>query len=283
MDLKIKVTCVQMEPVLRDFKKNLDKMCRFINETMEKNPETDLIVFPELITSGYECGKDFQKLAETVPNGDSMKVIGNLAKEYKVHIVYGFPERDPDKRDVLYNSSVLIDDCGEVKGVYRKVHLFASEKEFFRAGCSYPVFDTSIGRLGMLICWDTAFPEVARSLALKGADLLIVSTNWEKPYLTSVVTKNQQDWDLVTRARAFDNCIYLVSANRIGFDESLGFFGRSNIIGPTGEAIAELLDEVEGTISAELDYSIPIQLRSEYYTFFKDRRPETFREITREY
>lgn len=281
--MKVNVTCVQMEPILRDFQSNVEKMCSFIKETMGKNSNTDLIVFPELITSGYECGKDFQRLAETVPGGESMKIIGALAREYKVHIVYGFPERDADKRDVLYNSAVLIDDEGQVKGVYRKVHLFASEKEFFRAGCSYPVFNTSIGKLGMMICWDTAFPEVARSLALRGADLLIVSTNWEKPYLTSVVTKNQQDWDLVTRARALDNCMYLVSANRIGFDESLGFFGRSNIIGPTGEAIVELLEEVEGTISAELDYNIPIQLRYEYYTFFKDRRPDTFAELTKEY
>jgi len=272
-----------MEPVLRDVSKNIEKMCSFIRETMEKNPKTNLIVFPELITSGYECGKDFQRLAETVPDGQSMKAVGEMAKEYRVHVVYGFPERDAEKKDVLYNSAVLIDDTGAVKGVYRKVHPFASEKEFFRAGCSFPVFDTSIGRLGIMICWDTAFPEVARSLALQGADLLIVATNWEKPYLTTVVTKNQQDWDLITRARAFDNCMYLVSANRIGFDESLGFFGRSNIIGPTGEAIAELLSETEGIISAELDYSIPLLLRSEYYTFFKDRRPDAFGELTKEY
>ncbi len=281
--MKINVACVQMEPVLREPRKNIEKMCSFIKETMEKNPGTNLIVFPELITSGYECGKDFQALAETVPDGESMKAVGALAEKYKVHIVYGFPERDAEKRDVLYNSSVLIDDGGSVKGVYRKVHLFAGEKEFFRAGCSYPVFDTSIGRLGMMICWDTAFPEVARSLALKGAELLIVSTNWEKPYLTSIETRNQQDWDLVTRARAFDNCMYLVSANRIGFDETLGFFGRSNIIGPTGEAIAELLEEKEGIIEAKLDLSLPMQLRYEYYTFFKDRRPDTFGEIVREY
>lgn len=280
-NMKVTVTCVQMEPALRAYQKNLDKMCAFVKDVMNTNPKTNLIVFPELITSGYECGKDFRSLAETVPDGNSMKVIGRLAKEYQVHIVFGFPERDRDERDVLYNSSVLIDEAGEVKGVYRKVHLFASEKEFFRAGCYYPVFDTAIGKLGLMICWDTAFPEVARSLALKGAELLIVSTNWEKPYLTSIVTKNQQDWDLVTRARAFDNCIYLVSANRIGFDETLGFFGRSNIIGPTGETLAELLEEVEGTITAELDYSVPILLRQEYYTFFKDRRPDTFEEITK--
>lgn len=281
--MKVHVSCVQMEPALRDVPKNIEKMCNFIREAMEKDPKTNLIVFPELATTGYQCGRDFQRLAETVPHGESMKAVGALAKEYGVHVVYGFAERDGDKKDVLYNSAVLIDDTGAVKGVYRKVHPFASEKEFFRAGCSFPVFDTAIGRLGIMICWDTAFPEVSRILALQGADLLIVSTNWEKPYLDTVVTKNQQDWDLITRARAFDNCMHLVSSNRIGFDETLGFFGRSNIIGPTGEVIAELLEEVEGIVSAELDYDIAIPLRSEYYTFFKDRRPDAYEALTERY
>ena len=281
--MKVTVTCVQMEPVLGGFHKNLEKMCVFIEQAMCENPQTNLIVFPELSTTGYECGKDFQSLAEIVPDGLSMKIIGALAKEYQVHIVYGFPERDGDQQDVLYNSAVLIDDTGIVKGVYRKVHLFAKEKDYFKAGDTYPVFDTSLGNLGIMICWDTAFPEVARSLALKGADLLIVPTNWEKAYLTSVDTKNQKDWDLVTRARAMDNCMYLVSANRIGLDQTIGFFGRSNIIGPTGDAITELLVEEEGLISAELDYSLPAQLRTEYYTFFEDRRPDTYLELTKKY
>ena len=281
--MKINVSCIQMEPKLRDTEKNLAKMIGFIEDVMSKQPQTQLIVFPELITTGYQCGSDFQQLAETVPDGNSMQVIGALAKKYKVHIIYGFPERDPAMKDVLYNSAALIDPSGQVVGVYRKVHLFASEKEFFRPGCDYPIFNTPIGKLGIMICWDTAFPEVARIYAIKGADLLIVSTAWEKPYLTEVVTKNQDDWDLITRARAFDNCMYLVAANRIGFDETLGFFGRSKIMGPTGDPIKELNEEVEGSISAELDYAIPIRLRYEYYTFFKDRRPDTFSEIVKEY
>lgn len=281
--MKINVTCVQMQPKLRDYDANISKMTSFIEDVVRKQPKTELIVFPELITSGYQCGSDFQKLAETAPFGNSMKVIGALAKKHRVHIVYGFPERDPDMNDVLYNSAALIDSDGTLVGVYRKVHLFASEKEFFRPGCDYPLFNTALGRLGIMICWDTAFPEVARTYAIKGADLLIVSTNWEKPYLTDIVTNNQADWDLITRARAFDNCMYLVAANRIGTDETLGFFGRSKIIGPTGDPIAELNEEVEGTISAELDYTIPIRLRYEYYTFFKDRRPDTFSELVKEY
>lgn len=281
--MKINVTCVQMQPTRFDFASNLKKMVSFIENAMTENPKTDLLLFPELITSGYECGKEFQHLAERVSDGESIRVISELAKKYNVHIIYGFPERDESIYDVLYNASVFIDNHGKVLGTYRKVHLFASEKEFFRAGCDYPLFDTEIGKIGIMICWDTAFPEVARAYALQGAELIAVSTNWEKPYLEDVETKNQDDWDLITRARAFDNCLYLAAANRIGFDETLGFFGRSKIIGPTGVPIKELNEEIEGTISAELDYSkIPV-LRAAYYTFFKDRRPDTFDIIAKRY
>jgi len=101
--------------------------------------------------------------------------------------------------------------------------------------------------------------------------------------LDDVETRNQDDWDLMTRARAFDNCCYLAAANRIGFDETLGFFGRSKIIGPTGVPIKELNEEVEGIISAEIDYTLSHKLRTAYYTFFKDRRPDTFDIIARRY
>jgi len=281
--MKVNVACVQMEPVRYEFAHNLKKMTEFIEKAKEEYPETQLIIFPELITSGYECGEKFQQLAERVPDGESIKTISSLAKKHNVHIIYGFPERDPAIDDVLYNSSVFIDNTGRALGTYRKVHLFASEKEFFRAGCDYPLFDTEIGRIGIMICWDTAFPEVARVYGLKGADLIAISTNWEKPYLDDVETKNQSDWDLITRARAFDNCLYVAAANRIGFDENLGFFGRSKIIGPTGVPIKELNDEVEGIIAAEIDYAQIQVLRTSYYTFFKDRRPDTFDLLTKRY
>jgi len=272
-----------MEPKRFDVDDNLNKMAGFIHAEMNKNPKTQLILFPELITSGYECGAQFQQLAERASEGKSMKVIGELAKQYHVSIIYGFPERDPAMDDVLYNAVAFLDGEGKLLGTYRKVHLFASEKEFFRAGCDYPLFRTEIGKIGIMVCWDTAFPEVARCYGLQGAELIAVPTNWEKPYLEDVETRNQDDWDLITRARAFDNCLYLAGANRIGFEETLGFFGRSKIVGPTGVPMVELNDEVEGTISAELDYDRLPVLRSAYYTFFKDRRPDTYDEIVRRY
>ena len=279
--MKVNVACVQMEPVLRNVEENLAKMADFIDRTMAEHPKTQLIVFPELITSGYECGDDFYDLAESPVGGKACQKICECAKKHQVHVVYGFPERDPKKEGVLYNSAALISDEGIVLGVYRKVHLFAGEKEHFTPGDEYPLFETGIGKIGIGICWDTAFPEVTRTYALKGADLIVIPTNWEKPYLPEGLTDNQGDWDLVVRARAFDNCIYLAGANRIGFDETLGFFGRSKIIGPTGSPIAELNEEVEGVIAAELDYDVPRLLKKKYYTLLEDRRPETYMELVK--
>ena len=112
--------------------------------------------------------------------------------------------------------------------------------------------------------------------ALEGADLLIVSTNWEDPY--------EEDWDLITKARAFDNTLHLVAANRIGDDGgTLSFFGHSKIISPTGKEIAALDERVEGVISAEIDLSLTQKERARYYTFFKDRRPEAYGDIVKMY
>ena len=274
--MNINVTCVQTYPKTGDFEHNLYKIKGFIDSVMAEKPHTNLIVFPELATTGYEATKEeFHALAEMLPDGKSMKAIGELCAKYKVHVIYGLAEKDTAATDVLYNSAVLIDDTGKALGTYRKVHPFDTEKQWCRPGCNYPLFDTSIGKLGIFICWDTAFPEVARSYALRGADLLIVPTNWEKPY--------SDDWDLITRARAFDNTLPLVSANRIGDDKTLGFFGHSRIIGPTGKVIATLDEEKEGTISAEIDLSQSRRERVSYYTFFKDRRPDTYDELVRRY
>ena len=273
--MKANVTCVQMQPVLYDKTTNLDKMAGFVETIMEETADTDFILFPELITTGYECEKRFQLLAEIAGEGESFEKVSALARQYKIYIAYGFAERDPHFKDVLYNSVAMVDRNGSLMGVYRKVHLFDTEKGYFRAGCEYPVFDTDFGKLGIMVCWDTAFPEVARIYALQGVSLIAVSTNWEKPYA--------DDWDLITRARAFDNCVHLVAANRIGTDKTLGFFGHSKIMDPNGRPLKQLDEEVEGTISAQLDLTIHLQKRHEYYTFFKDRRPDTYSELIRKY
>jgi predicted amidohydrolase len=254
--------------VLGQVEVNLQKMAHWVDAVMREAPQTQLIVFPELANTGYECGDSFTRLAERASDSASLAAIAQCAQTHEVMIVVGFAEADAQHSHVLYNSAALIGADGRTLGVYRKVHPFDTEKQYFTAGCDYPVFDTPIGRLAMMICWDAGFPEVARSYALQGADIIIIPTNWEKPY--------QDDWDLVTRARAFDNTVYIVSANRVGPDLSLDWFGRSNIIDPVGRPIAALNEEVEGFITAALDLDWPKQLKASYYTFFQDRRPETY-------
>lgn len=184
---------------------NLDKMEQYIHSVMSKYPDTRLIVFPELCTTGYEGTPElFQELAETINDGESIRRIGSLAKKYHTHIVYGFAERDTVLSDVLYNAAVIIDEDGRALGSYHKAHPFADEKRWCRAGSSLPIFDTALGRIGIQICWDTAFPEISRCYAVNGADLLVVSTNWENPYEIPGWTRgtlpnpHAEDWDRTT-------------------------------------------------------------------------------------
>ncbi len=266
----MKVACIQMKPVRFQVEENLKRMTYFIEKAMKK--KVDFIVFPELITSGYECGKQFINMAEVATDSNSIRCISKLAKKHSVNIIFGFPERDPYEGRIVYNSSVFIDDEGNLKGIYRKVHLFGkAEKEVFKAGDTYPVFDTSFGKIAMMICWDTAFPEVARIYALEGASIIFISTNWENPY--------SDDWDLAIRSRAADNAIFVAGANRVGKDDHLSFFGHSKIVSPTGKVMKALHTDEEGIVRAKLDLSSIEKLRNEYYTYFKDRRVDTYGKI----
>lgn len=271
--MNVDVASVQFYPKLGQVQHNLQAMNDWVQTVMKAAPQTELIVFPELANTGYECGEQFASLAESVQSGQSIAKMAACARQHQVMIVFGFAEREASNSDAIYNSAVLLGRQGEVLGVYRKVHLFDTEKRYFTAGSHYPVFQTPIGRIAIMICWDAAFPEVARSYALDVADIIIIPTNWEKPY--------QDDWDLVTRARAFDNTVYVVSANRIGAELTLDWFGHSNIIDPLGRVLVALNDEVEDFITATLDLQWPKDLRASYYTFFEDRRPDTYGRLVR--
>ena len=278
---KVNVSCVQMQPHAADYEYNLKKMEGFVESVMRSRPETDLIVFPELATTGYVCTNDeFEAMTRTAAEDPSVKRMGALAAKYGVMLIYGFSERDPDDPSILYNAAAILGKDGTLMGTYRKVHPFLNEKKWCTAGSEYPIFDTDFGRIGVMICWDTAFPEVARTYALKGCDLLVVCTNWEITEAEDWPMDTAADWDLVTRARAFDNTLHLVSANRVGNDRGLGFFGHSNIIDPVGKVIASLDEPTEGVLFSSLDLSLTKKRREEYYTILADRRPDTYGALT---
>ena len=271
--MKFTAAAVQFHPDFTDGEANLEKMETLLGRVVAEHPGVRLVVMPELATTGYECAERFARLAEVPAEAESVRRMAARCKEHSVHLAYGFAERDAERSDVLYNSVALIDDRGRLAGVYRKAHLFAGEKRWFCPGESFPVFETSLGRLGIFVCWDTLFPEVARILALKGAELLVVPTNWEKPY--------DHDWELAASARALDNTLHLIGANRVGPDRDYDFFGKSRIVDPRGRVLASLDDEVEGYVVATIDTGETARLRREYYTLLQDRRPEAYGEITR--
>lgn len=265
---KVRISCVQICSITGEKEKNTEKMKSMIDLTIEKYPTTDLILFPELALNGNEYTlEEAEDMAESL-EGPSINELREYARLKNVFLMFGFIERDV-KGGKKYNTVILIDRHGEIVGSYRKMHLVNTEHGRVDPGDSgYPVFDTELGKIGVMICWDSAFPETARILALKGADYILVPAAWEYPM--------QRHWDLVTQARALDNIIYIAYCNRVGKARNLSFFGRSKIIDPLGYVKTEVVENEEAIISCEIDLDENKEPREGYYSLLRDRRPETY-------
>lgn len=262
---KVNIACVQFAPDTGEKEKNLEKMVFWIKKVMEEHPHTDLIILPELSNTGYDATKEeFEDMAESAERGKTGETIRRLAKENNCYIAYGYAERDGD---ILYNSMVLFGRKGEFVQNYRKIHPFALEKTWCCAGNEWKIAETDMGRLGMMICYDTSFPEAAGTLCRMGADMLMICSNWENPY--------SYDWDLVTKSRAYDNTLFVAASNRVGKDRKNSFFGHSCIVNPVGKVV-EMIGEEEDYIWQSVDLEETTRLRNGYYTSLKDRRPDTY-------
>lgn len=232
---EITVATVQMKPELGNVENNLVKMSDFVS-TITSQQKVDLIIFPELVTSGNELGVQFTELAQRVP-GPAINVIAKRAADAGVYIAFGLATKEKVE-SILYNSAVIVGPEGELLGQYSKVHLRGEERMAFREGFKLPVFDTGeIGKIGLMLGWDLAYPEVARSLALDGAELLCCIANWE--------TTEIDEWKTYVRARAYENALFVAAANRVGKDVTMSFGGESMIVGPRGRVHAALETEAE--------------------------------------
>ncbi len=232
---EITVATVQMKPELGNVGNNLVKMSDYISDIV-RDQKVDLIIFPELAISGCELGMQFTELAQRVP-GAAVNLLAQRAADAGVYLAFGMPTKEKVE-SILYNSAVLIGPSGDLLGVYHKVHLRGEERMAFREGFKMPIFETGeIGKIGLMIGWDLAFPEVARVMALEGADLLCCLGSWEQQYI--------EDWRIYVRARAIENAIFFAAANRIGEDVTLRFGGESLIVGPRGKVHASLSVETD--------------------------------------
>jgi predicted amidohydrolase len=276
---EVTIATVQMKPQLGQMEDNLVDMSNWIKQVATEQ-RVDLIVFPELITTGHECGVSFTDYAQRVP-GPSVNLIGQRASEYGVHIAFGLVTKEKVE-SILHNTLVLVGPDGDVIGQYHKVHLHGEERLTFRPGYRYTVLETDFGAIGLMLDWDLAFPEVARSLALDGAELLLVAANWESP--------RTDEWRTYLRARAYENTIFVAAANRVGSEPSYSFFGDSAIIGPRGQVYASLADELDaetgepiaGYVVAKVDLDEVRRYREEFQ-MFQYREPSTYRAVVKKY
>ncbi|RME45388.1 MAG: carbon-nitrogen hydrolase family protein [Chloroflexi bacterium] len=268
---EVTVAVVQMQPHLADVQTNLERMSDFVEQICLRH-KTDLIVFPELITTGYECGVKFTELAER-DSGPIVNFISQRAAEFSTHIVFGMALKERVE-SILYDAAILVGPDGEFIGDYRKVHLQDEERLAFRPGYRYRVLECSFGNIGVILGWDLAFPETARSLALDGAEILCVLANWKSPHV--------DEWRTYLLARAYENSIFVAAANRVGEEYTYSFFGQSMIVGPRGEihALVDEPDEGYGVARIDLDQ---IRAAREEFQLIQAREPATYRAVVRKY
>lgn len=274
--------------LVRDKEANKAKMTRFVNEAAAQG--ADFILFPELALGGLPENPMFifnpndafyqHEVAEVVPDGPSTQYFINLAKEKDIYIAWGMTEQDPDDFDIIYNSLVLVGPEGCV-GKYRKVHLPLTERIMMYPGDGdYPVFETRFGKVGLMICFDKAYPEVARSLALKGAEILLCPTAWPS------IEPSEDDNDfkagnVFSFARALENMCFFIDSCVSGQYE----MGHSRIIGPNPMQICATTGFEEGMAIADVDVHGEIfkaRLASMAGSdLLKDRKPATYGDLVK--
>jgi predicted amidohydrolase len=221
----------------------------------------NLALLPEMWSSGFSYNNLNELALRTRGIVDELL---ELSKRLKLVIIGSMPEPNGDK---VFNAQYLIDN-GVLAGVYRKMHLFSllGEERAFSGGDSWLCAKTSLGKIGVIICYDLRFPELSRRLAIEGAQVICVSAQWPKP--------RQEHWRTLLRARAMENQLFIVACNACGIIGKLDFFGMSMIIDAKGELLAEA-GECEGEIVASLDMQAMADWRSQI-PCFNDRKPECY-------
>ncbi len=253
----------------------------------------ELVVLQELHNGLYFCQTEDVRMfdeAETIP-GPSTETFGALAKELGVVLVLSlFERRAPG---LYHNTAVVLEKDGTIAGMYRKMHIPDDpayyEKFYFTPGdLGFTPIDTSVGRLGVLVCWDQWYPEAARLMAMKGADMLIYPTaiGWESSDTEEEKARQKDAWMTVQRAHAVANGIPVVTVNRTGHEADpsgqtagIRFWGGSFVAGPQGELLAELPTDREDVRVVEIDKGRSEQVRR-WWPFFRDRRTDAFGGLT---
>ena len=280
--MKIKVAATQMKCDW-NIENNLQKAIRLIEKASEQG--ANIILLQELFQTPYFCiqyDEEIFKLAQPFEKNDLLIKMSKVAKKHKVVLPISFFEKD---NNAYFNSIAIIDADGTILGKYRKSHIPDGagylEKYYFNPGdTGFQVWDTTYGKIGVGICWDQWFPEVARIMALKGAEVLFYPTAIGDEIMSTYDSSDA--WQTVMQGHAAANIMPVVASNRIGSesvkDQVNGFYGKSFICNRSGKIIAEASKDKEEIILAEIDTEENHLFRRNW-GLFRDRRPELYKEI----
>jgi predicted amidohydrolase len=267
MQENINIALAQMRCKVGDKQQNIKKMKTFIANA--KKQKAQLIIFPELSLTGYTIRDLTYDLAEPIP-GPSIEAISEITKEEKVYVVFGMPERSLKARNLIYNTAVLLGPEGIV-GKYRKMHLpthsVFQEKRYFRQGYQTPVFETPLGKIGLIVCYDIFFPEISRSLRLQGAKLIVC--------ISASPAVRSKFFEVFSLARAMENTCFFAFVNLVGIEDGLQFWGGSRLVAPNGSVIVQAKYDEEDMVFGSVDYADLAQVEP-FVPTLRDLRPELF-------
>ena len=293
MEKKIKVGLIQQSNT-SDIHANMQQLKANIEDCASKGAQ--LVVLQELHNSLYFCQTEDTRLfdlAESIP-GPSTRFFGDIARSLGIVLVTSlFEKRAPG---LYHNTAVVFDTDGNIAGKYRKMHIPDDpayyEKFYFTPGdLGFEPIQTSIGKLGVLVCWDQWYPEAARLMALKGADILIYPTaiGWESSDTEDEKNRQRDAWIISQRGHAVANGLPVVSVNRTGYEPDpsgqtggIRFWGSSFVAGPQGEFLAQASDSQEENLIVEIDLNRAENVRR-WWPFLRDRRIDEYGNIIKRF
>ena len=293
MEKKIKVGLIQQSNT-NDIHANMQQLKANIEHCASKGAQ--LVVLQELHNSLYFCQTEDTRLfdlAESIP-GPSTRFFGDIARSLEIVLVTSlFEKRAPG---LYHNTAVVFDTDGNIAGKYRKMHIPDDpayyEKFYFTPGdLGFEPIQTSIGKLGVLVCWDQWYPEAARLMALKGADILIYPTaiGWESSDTEDEKNRQRDAWIISQRGHAVANGLPVVSVNRTGYEPDpsgqtggIRFWGSSFVAGPQGEFLAQASDSQEENLIVEIDLNRSENVRR-WWPFLRDRRIDEYGNIIKRF
>lgn len=259
--MKFRIACVQFRSQLGDIEYNLAQLARWCEQARAQGAR--VVIFPEACLTGYCRPREMAKLA--LPFAGSLRErTAEIARAHEVLFVFGMPEREGGN---VYNSLIALDAAGNELGRYRKTHLWAAESKWATPGDQFVTFKTEYAHFGLMLCYDTRFPEVSRALALQGVEVALVASAWRSTHV--------EEWRFCARARALDNGIFLAGSDAILEAEHFTCAGGSLIAGPDGRVMASANYGEEGIIAAEIDTGRIVERRKDL-PLLQQRRPELY-------